>query len=311
MSRLHSTRNAPARAGGFTLVELLVVIGIIAILIGVLLPALGRARASANQVKCMSNLRSIGQAIPMYAGLNKGAMPFGFVVKGSQIEGGQPYGGETTDWTVLVINVMNKKGSDYSGQQTTGIGDAGLRALFLCPEVSFVNTSKNFISNYSSHPRILPDLTQRDYLRPIPPGGAEPKLRGYRLAKIKNPAEKAIIFDGSIDNLAYMAPVVAFALDANRKQKRPYFMENPPPNIADPNINIGQPIDLAPWIGGAGAEQFINTDTPRNAGNIRFRHNRDTKANALMVDGHVESYSYNKATKTTDMLRKNIFVNPE
>jgi prepilin-type N-terminal cleavage/methylation domain-containing protein/prepilin-type processing-associated H-X9-DG protein len=66
------------RAAGFTLVELLVVIGIIALLISILLPALGRARESAQAIASASNMRSLGQAVALYQSENKGSyVPFG------------------------------------------------------------------------------------------------------------------------------------------------------------------------------------------------------------------------------------------
>jgi type II secretory pathway pseudopilin PulG len=83
-------KNRNLRAGGsttgFTLVELLVVIGIIVVLIGILLPVASRAQESARRVKCAGNLRQLGQAILAYSSANDGKFPRAYFDKADDVD---------------------------------------------------------------------------------------------------------------------------------------------------------------------------------------------------------------------------------
>jgi prepilin-type N-terminal cleavage/methylation domain-containing protein len=81
---MHRPLHALRRRSGFTLVELLVVIGIIAILIAVLMPALGKVRDQANGAKCSSNLRQMMMGALLFAQDHKGRLP------GNESDYGQP-----------------------------------------------------------------------------------------------------------------------------------------------------------------------------------------------------------------------------
>jgi len=112
------------RTKGFTLVELLVVIGIIALLVAILLPALSKAKEQANTAKCASNLRQISMAILMYAADNKGKLPLAVAGRGDT--------NYTQGWfwsNELVrqgyINAMH--GVDSKGKQFSG------DSAFRCP----------------------------------------------------------------------------------------------------------------------------------------------------------------------------------
>src|SRR4029453_5534017 len=70
----------------FTLIELLVVIGIVALLVALLVPALGRAREAANRAKCLATLRSMVQAAHLHAAEHGGYMPVAGAQSPAQLE---------------------------------------------------------------------------------------------------------------------------------------------------------------------------------------------------------------------------------
>jgi prepilin-type processing-associated H-X9-DG protein/prepilin-type N-terminal cleavage/methylation domain-containing protein len=292
------------RFGGFTLVELLVVIGIIAILIGILLPTLGRARASARSVQCMSNLRQLGQAVHMYVNAQKGSLPFGDYVS----PGGSA---NNTRWFAVLQNTLNSKyGITWNDAAATGSHAAKLRELFICPDSpgSSVSAANHGAVQYQCHPRLMPSFPSG----PFNPDPSKPVAKPYKLAKIKQSSEIGLIWD---------APLMLQG-DAWKTQYDSAVSDHidngacwPPRSLLNTNyaasgVSPDDSVDMRALSGGP-----PNTDHPQNIQNIRFRHMKDTRANVLMVDGHVEAFTYNpkKAPNdktVTDFKRRNLYVNP-
>lgn len=120
-----STRRRAA--GAFTLVELLVVMGIIAILIAIILPALGKARKQAQSAQCLSNLRQIGQLNQLYVQTYKGYLPW---AKFPNWNSGNQH------WFQFISLMAGRKTKDPSGIPTI---DEAVEVVKACPTWAWVN----------------------------------------------------------------------------------------------------------------------------------------------------------------------------
>jgi prepilin-type N-terminal cleavage/methylation domain-containing protein len=160
-SRGRRVKKRPMR--GFTLVELLVVISIIAFLVSILLPALGKAREQAKLTLCMSNVRQMSTGLFLYVLDNENRLPH-------YIDGDQT---PSTTW----MRVAGK----YTGLDTINKGES----IQFCPSTNYPDKDDGRFGNYGCNNEFI--TTPTDVFR-------QP-TRHFKYDKIPRPSERILVMD--------------------------------------------------------------------------------------------------------------------
>jgi prepilin-type N-terminal cleavage/methylation domain-containing protein len=160
---------------GFTLVELLVVVGVIAVLVSLLLPALGAARAQARRTACLSNLRQTHQAMLLYANDHDDRVPLGY--RQTRQFNSMVYSG--TAGRFVLFGLLEQHGLLREPRVLYCPAEQNTRFDFATPDNPWppgvgANAARNTQAGYALRPqvRLADDLS-------VSPGESMPKLRSF------------------------------------------------------------------------------------------------------------------------------------
>jgi len=254
----HSHNSVPA----FTLVELLVVIGIIAVLIGVLLPALNKARAQSQSVACLSNMRQLGQALTMFSQEHKGFLPkawFNARPKATA-PGVGPGGrdGQTQDyqasdawgyrfpmygWDYVLLRYVNNNKQVFACQSDTdyqlrGVADFGLPADQLPDKPDADDIPASYRINTSD----IPDKA----------------FTAIKISQLRKPAQSIVLLEGA----------------------------HAPPPSTEPFHHVAR------W-----EDDQSGTVGPKTKKNVAWDRHAGKRSNYVFADGHAESMNYDDTWK--------------
>ncbi len=282
-------------ASAFTLIELLVVISIIALLIGILLPALGAARRTSRAMACNSNLKQQGIAMYAYTIENNESLPWGsFGLEGTN---------DTTDWSLYLMNVMGASYDHWDDLGQSGIGseEQGLLALYACPE-ALDQEGDNHIRQYATHPRVMPTGEATDGLSQLSGSSfATAQIDWYAFNRSSKQQYLSPDRIDDIRNTSSLFGVIDTAQNPDDGNNGAAVLDKF--RFADQQLVNGG--SSPPWLVAGIDDSWdydapvaagTNEDTAANFGQPRFRH-PGTRANALFLDGHSSSLSYSSETE--------------